>query len=78
LPAMRGVVHKRHPLAGDHRSGHLGRPADFLVAPDGRVLARKYGVHAFDQWTVDELLAQAGTARQVGEGPAAPSTHSPL
>ncbi|MHA7665543.1 peroxiredoxin-like family protein [Mycolicibacterium sp. HS_4_1] len=35
---------------------HLGMPADFLIAPDGVVLARKYGEHADDQWSVDELL----------------------
>ena len=32
-------------------------PADFLVAPDGRVLAGKYGRHADDQWSVDELIS---------------------
>ncbi|APR79004.1 Hypothetical protein A7982_04351 [Minicystis rosea] len=37
--------------------GRFGLPADFLVAPDGRVLASKYGEHAGDQWSVDELLA---------------------
>jgi peroxiredoxin len=57
-PALRGVAAKRRPLAGDHRSGHLGLPADFLIAPDGHVLASKYGSHAFDQWSVDELLGQ--------------------
>ena len=31
-------------------------PADFLIASDGRVLARKYGRHADDQWSVDEVL----------------------
>lgn len=30
-------------------------PADFLIAPDGRVVAGKYGEHADDQWSVDEL-----------------------
>jgi peroxiredoxin len=35
---------------------HLGMPADFLIAPDGAVVARKYGEHADDQWSVDELL----------------------
>jgi hypothetical protein len=35
---------------------HLGLPADFLIAPDGRVLATSYGKHANDQWSVDELL----------------------
>ena len=38
--------------------GVLGLPADFLIAKDGRIVACKYGVHAEDQWSVDELLAQ--------------------
>jgi peroxiredoxin len=38
---------------------HLGMPADFLIAPDGAVVARKYGEHADDQWSVDELLTLA-------------------
>ncbi|HTK62580.1 MAG TPA: peroxiredoxin-like family protein [Pseudonocardia sp.] len=37
----------------------LSMPADFLIAPDGTVLAVKYGRHADDQWSVDELLALA-------------------
>jgi peroxiredoxin len=36
--------------------GRLGLPADFLIASDGRVVACKYGSHAYDQWSVDELL----------------------
>jgi peroxiredoxin len=39
--------------------GHLGLPADFLVDSRGRVIAAKYGAHADDQWSVDELLARA-------------------
>ena len=39
--------------------GRLGLPADFLIAPDGRVMAAKYGEHADDQWSVDEMLALA-------------------
>ena len=39
--------------------GRLGLPADFLIAPDGRIAALKYGRHAYDQWTVDELLERA-------------------
>lgn len=58
-PLWRGVRHKPDPLAGDHRTGHLGRPADFLIAADGRIVARKYGAHAYDQWSVDELLELA-------------------
>ncbi|MQA05026.1 MAG: redoxin domain-containing protein [Streptosporangiales bacterium] len=38
---------------------HLGLPADVLIDTDGRVLASKYGVHANDQWSVDDLLAHA-------------------
>jgi peroxiredoxin len=39
--------------------GVLGLPADFLIAPDGRLVALEYGQHAYDQWTVDELLGYA-------------------
>jgi peroxiredoxin len=39
--------------------GRLGLPADFLIGTDGRILAAKYGVHAYDQWSVDELLSLA-------------------
>jgi hypothetical protein len=39
--------------------GRLRLPADFLIAADGRVAALKYGRHAYDQWTVDELLDHA-------------------
>jgi peroxiredoxin len=41
---------------------HLGLPADFLIGSDGRVLAAKYGSHADEQWSVDELLDVAGAA----------------
>lgn len=37
----------------------LGLPADFLISPDGSILACKYGKHADDQWSVDELLSLA-------------------
>ena len=42
--------------------GRFGLPADFLIAPDGRIAALKYGKHAYDQWTVDELLDHAASA----------------
>jgi hypothetical protein len=38
--------------------GRLGLPADFLIASNGTVVASKYGVHAYDQWSVDHLLRQ--------------------
>ena len=37
--------------------GELGRPADFLISSAGEVAAVKYGAHAADQWSVEELLA---------------------
>lgn len=37
--------------------GRLGLPADLLIGGDGEILAVKYGEHADDQWSVDELLA---------------------
>ena len=38
---------------------HSGKPADFLIGTDGTVLACKYGSHADDQWSVDEMLKLA-------------------
>lgn len=45
--------------------GRFGLPGDFLIAPDGRVLASHLGNHVYDQWSVDELLNLA----PVKEGP---------
>lgn len=63
----RAVVHALQTLGRNGRpppprnphGGRLGLPADFLIAPDGTVLARHYGRHAGDQWSVDELLRHA-------------------
>lgn len=55
-----GVLRRRHPSPSPRPGGgRYGLPADILITPDGRVVARKYGEHAYDQWTVDELLAVA-------------------
>ncbi|KAA8962475.1 redoxin domain-containing protein [Mycobacterium sp.] len=35
---------------------HLGLPVDFLIDPDGTVVAAHYGRHSGDQWSVDQLL----------------------
>lgn len=48
----------RMPASNPH-GGRLGLPADFLIAPDGRVIACKYGEHVDDHWSVDEVLALA-------------------
>ncbi|WNM33560.1 peroxiredoxin-like family protein [Streptomyces sp. Li-HN-5-11] len=50
---------RERPPARRPHGGRLGLPADFLIAPDGRVLAAKYGEHAYDQWSVDHLLELA-------------------
>lgn len=50
--------------AGRQAGGRLGLPADFLIGPDGVVLATKYGVHADDQWSVDELLTQVAATER--------------
>jgi peroxiredoxin len=55
--------------------GRFGLPADFLIAPDGRVLAHKYGNHADDQWSVEEVLTLAREAAPQGQ--AVPSNHQP-
>jgi peroxiredoxin len=59
--AMRGMAHGHLALrfAG---GGPLGLPADFLIAPSGQIKAAKYGTHAYDQWSVDELIALAKRA----------------
>jgi peroxiredoxin len=44
--------------------GSLGLPADFLIAPDGRIIDCHYGHHADDQWPVDELLQITTLAKQ--------------
>lgn len=45
----------------------LGLPADFLIGPEGEVLACKYGTHADDHWSVDEILERSW-AMAWGEG----------
>ncbi|MBA0126206.1 AhpC/TSA family protein [Haloechinothrix sp. YIM 98757] len=49
---------------GPQGESMTGLPADFLIDSGGRVLAAKYGSHANDQWSVDELLRLARTARK--------------
>jgi hypothetical protein len=70
LPLVRGVVRsigmilrgKQAIPPINPKGGSLGLPADFLIASDGRVLACHYGAHAFDQWSVDEILSLSGSA----------------
>lgn len=46
------------------RGGELGLPADLLIAPTGSIVAAKYGAHAGDQWTVDDVLRLTSRWRQ--------------
>jgi hypothetical protein len=64
LTGVREVARGRErlPVRRPH-GGRLGLPADFLIAPDGRVLTAKYGEHAYDQWSVDELLHLAASTQ---------------
>ncbi len=55
---------KEHAPPVKPAGGSTGLPGDFLIASDGRVIASKYGEHAYDQWTVDEVLALAKTERE--------------
>ncbi len=52
------------PPASNPHGGRLGLPADFLIAPDGRVVACKYGAHVDDHWSLDDVLARARAWRQ--------------
>lgn len=59
---------KAHLPAANPAGGRLGLPADFLIGPDGTVLAARYGAHADDQWSVEEVLALARTAGRAVAG----------
>jgi len=49
----------RAPANNHPTGGRLGLPADFLIDCGGRVIACEHGSHAYDQWSVGELLAHA-------------------
>ena len=57
------VRHREHPPAGRPAGGRFGLPGDFLIDANGQVITAKYGEHAADQWTVDQVLALATTTR---------------
>jgi peroxiredoxin len=44
-----------NPFAGG--TDQTGLPADFLIDPNGTIVALHYGKHADDQWSLDDLLA---------------------
>lgn len=54
------VARGREPLHNPSgEGGRLGLPADFLIGPNGRLLACKYGEYLDDQWSVEALLELA-------------------
>lgn len=55
---VRGNSAKDKPTV-EPEGGVLGLPADFLINAEGKIVASHYGRHAYDQWSVDELLALA-------------------
>jgi peroxiredoxin len=57
---LRGIRTGGSP-APRHGDNALGLPADFLIEPDGQVREAKYGRHASDHWSVDELIRLART-----------------
>jgi peroxiredoxin len=71
IPIVRAVLRglwnlargREHLPARTPHGGRTGLPADFLIDPTGRVVAMKHGEHAYDQWSVDELLALAAAER---------------
>jgi len=79
VPILQGVIRsfgqvllKRMPMPSlNPGGGRFGLPADFLIASTGMILACNYGSHAYDQWSMDELLDLARLARsgQVGSAP---------
>jgi alkyl-hydroperoxide reductase/thiol specific antioxidant family protein len=62
--ATRTTLGRFRAPAVKQEGGHLGLPADFLVDSQGAVIAAKYGKHADDQWSVDELLSLAQDSRR--------------
>jgi hypothetical protein len=58
---MKGALLKIHKILKCFPRGDesmLGLPAEFLIDETGRLIDVKYGSHAYDQWTVDELIAK--------------------
>ncbi|HEX6685369.1 MAG TPA: peroxiredoxin-like family protein [Candidatus Limnocylindrales bacterium] len=51
------VLRGRKPVPPiDPEGGRWGLPADLLIDRDGTIVAVKYGEHADDQWSVDEVI----------------------
>jgi hypothetical protein len=63
VASLGASLRRRAPLAPlAPRGGTFGLPADLLIDAGGRVVAVHYGTHAYDQWSVGELLHHASAA----------------
>jgi len=71
------LLRRAQPAPPPAHGGRLGLPGDFLIGPDGRLLAVKYGVHADDQWTVEEILSHAAARPPARPAPAPPADPAP-
>lgn len=57
---LRGVLRKG--LGLSLKNGPLGLPADFLIDDTNIIVAAKYGTHAYDQWSIEELFEKVAAA----------------
>jgi peroxiredoxin len=58
--ALPNVISSRRPMPPLFpEGGRYGLPADFLVSPQGIVIAAHYGERADDHWSVDAVLSLA-------------------
>lgn len=61
ISALKGML--KHGIAPPEKlETELVVPADFLIDENGKIIALKYGTHADDQWSVDEVLTLAQSA----------------
>ena len=58
--AVRGLI-KYSIRPSEKIESYFALPADFLIDKDGTILACKYGKHADDHWSVDEVITLAAT-----------------
>lgn len=55
LPVIKGALKFGVQLPRDQETMN-GLPADFLIDSQGKIIAAHYGTHAYDQWSIEELL----------------------
>lgn len=59
LFGLKDGIHRIKLTAPEKGESPLGLPADFLIAPNGSVVACHYGSYSYDQWGVDDILGLA-------------------